>query len=342
MACIAPCCPGAGSASSCCAWCWPPSCVRLGFWQLHRFEDHRAANAAGRAQRGGRPGAGRDAAAGRAGRSSSDAEWRRVTATGEYDVSGQLLVRQRPLDGANGYQVLTPLVTSGGGALIVNRGWMPAGASATTVASGARSPDRAGHGHRAAAPQRDRAAAPGRPAGRAGPPDRGRARSPPSCPTRSTTATPSSSTRQPAPAQALTTLPVESRSRPRSTWPTPCSGGCSRSSSSWAGTSSGRREALDEQARQRADREPAEPGRGAVSSTGARHGVHASRTTPSSATWSRRRWSGATGRSTGCACRASTRRRSWPLWSGPRTTATGASPRWVPGTATRRRYRPTR
>lgn len=60
-------------------------------------------------------------------------EWRAVTATGTYDTDHELLVRNRQLSGAGvGYEVLTPMVTADGTALVVNRGWVPAGATAAT------------------------------------------------------------------------------------------------------------------------------------------------------------------------------------------------------------------
>lgn len=50
-----------------------------------------------------------------------------VEATGTYDSARQLLVPGRVLNGHNGYYVLTPLVTgSGGQAVLVNRGFLPA------------------------------------------------------------------------------------------------------------------------------------------------------------------------------------------------------------------------
>ncbi|QBF45885.1 SURF1 family cytochrome oxidase biogenesis protein [Janibacter limosus] len=51
-------------------------------------------------------------------------EWTRVTATGEYLADEQLLVRNRPLDGAYGYEVLVPLRLTGGQVLLVDRGWV--------------------------------------------------------------------------------------------------------------------------------------------------------------------------------------------------------------------------
>ena len=51
-------------------------------------------------------------------------QWRRVRASGHYDTAHTLLVRNRNLQGANGFDVLVPLVTDAGPALLVNRGWV--------------------------------------------------------------------------------------------------------------------------------------------------------------------------------------------------------------------------
>ena len=66
----------------------------------------------------------------------------------------------------------------------------------------------------------------------------------------------------------------------------------------------------------------------------------ASKTTPSSATARRRRWSAGTGRSTGSACRGSTRRPASPRSSARRSTAAGGSRRRPRCAQVRRRYRP--
>lgn len=52
-------------------------------------------------------------------------EWTRVRATGEYLSAEQVLVRNRPLDGTYGYEVLVPLRLEGGEHLLVDRGWVP-------------------------------------------------------------------------------------------------------------------------------------------------------------------------------------------------------------------------
>lgn len=60
-------------------------------------------------------------------------EWEVVSATGIFDESRQVLVRQRPQSGANGYWVLTPLSAEGGLVTWVNRGWLAATGPAVTT-----------------------------------------------------------------------------------------------------------------------------------------------------------------------------------------------------------------
>ncbi len=54
-------------------------------------------------------------------------EWRPVALHGTYLVDEQLLVRNRPRDGAPGFEVLTPLLLDDGTVFVVNRGWLPTG-----------------------------------------------------------------------------------------------------------------------------------------------------------------------------------------------------------------------
>ena len=53
------------------------------------------------------------------------AEWTTVTATGTFDPSQQVLIRNRSYRGQPGYHVVTPLEQADGTALLVNRGWVP-------------------------------------------------------------------------------------------------------------------------------------------------------------------------------------------------------------------------
>ncbi len=52
-------------------------------------------------------------------------EWRTVVATGDLDPTRQVAVRRRPLDGRNGFWIVTPLITDLG-VVLVNRGWVAA------------------------------------------------------------------------------------------------------------------------------------------------------------------------------------------------------------------------
>ncbi|MFC0864379.1 SURF1 family protein [Sphaerimonospora cavernae] len=55
--------------------------------------------------------------------------YRSVTVTGRYDPAHEVVVRRRTQNSRVGFYVVTPLVTSQG-AVLVNRGWVPAGATA--------------------------------------------------------------------------------------------------------------------------------------------------------------------------------------------------------------------
>lgn len=55
------------------------------------------------------------------------AEWLPVELTGVYDTANQRIVRNRPLNGRPGYEVLVPLKLEDGTAVAVNRGWLAIG-----------------------------------------------------------------------------------------------------------------------------------------------------------------------------------------------------------------------
>lgn len=62
---------------------------------------------------------------------AASARYTRVAAVGRYDPSGEILVRGRTVDGRVGFEVVTPLVLADGTALLVSRGWVPAGIDAS-------------------------------------------------------------------------------------------------------------------------------------------------------------------------------------------------------------------
>ena len=95
----------------------------LGQWQFDRLEDRRERNdvierneaapvsPVGEVLAPGEP-------------VSPDDQWRVVEATGTYAVEDTVVVRYRTRDGASGIDVVVPLVTADGTAVLVDRGWM--------------------------------------------------------------------------------------------------------------------------------------------------------------------------------------------------------------------------
>lgn len=98
-------------------------CYWLGRWQFHRLAERRADNAivAGNEHRTsaqvssvlavGRPVSAAD-------------QWRPVVATGRYDDAHTVVIRYQTHNGEPGVDVVTPLVTSTGAAVLVDRGWL--------------------------------------------------------------------------------------------------------------------------------------------------------------------------------------------------------------------------
>lgn len=106
-------------------------CVRLGIWQLDRLEQRRAFNAQFQTARAQpvldlnreQP------------ENIAQMEWRPVTVTGQYDFANQVALRNRYYGDQYGYHLLTPLrfepstapaVAGQAGAVLVDRGWIPA------------------------------------------------------------------------------------------------------------------------------------------------------------------------------------------------------------------------
>ncbi|MEV4802662.1 SURF1 family protein [Nonomuraea sp. NPDC049421] len=108
-----------------------PAFVLLGRWQFGRFEE-RSANSERVTANIGAPPVPLDRLAAPGKPVKEDDRFRKVTVAGTYDTAHALVVRRRPQEGRNGYYVLTPLVTGPGTGVIVNRGWVPAGATADT------------------------------------------------------------------------------------------------------------------------------------------------------------------------------------------------------------------
>lgn len=108
-----------------------PVMIQLGFWQLHRHQDRVARNdLVARSLQAKPVPVDRLTREGRA--VPREDTWRRVTATGAYEPKHEVVVRQRlGADDKQGYFVVTPLRLADGTAVLVNRGWVPAGADLT-------------------------------------------------------------------------------------------------------------------------------------------------------------------------------------------------------------------
>jgi cytochrome oxidase assembly protein ShyY1 len=103
----------------------------LGRWQFNRLEDRQRDNAVVERNEGARPAPVDDVLA--AGREvDPDDEWRAITATGTYVADETVVVRYRTHDGASGVDVVVPLQTDDGPALLVDRGWLATDNSGAT------------------------------------------------------------------------------------------------------------------------------------------------------------------------------------------------------------------
>ena len=54
-------------------------------------------------------------------------EWTQVRLKGTYQTADERVVRNRPLNGTAGYEVLVPLTLENGDTVIIDRGWLPIG-----------------------------------------------------------------------------------------------------------------------------------------------------------------------------------------------------------------------
>jgi cytochrome oxidase assembly protein ShyY1 len=98
------------------------ACVLLGRWQWHRLESKKAGNAIIRTNQKAAP-APVDQVLARGQAPSDQDQYAVVSATGRYDVAHTIVVRYQTHNGSPGVDVVVPLVTPSGTALLVDRGW---------------------------------------------------------------------------------------------------------------------------------------------------------------------------------------------------------------------------
>ena len=103
-------------------------CIRLGLWQLDRLEQRRAFNRQFETMRSLSPLELNRVLADDIARM----EWRPVRVQGEYDFANQVALRNQYYGGEYGYHLLTPLFFDGG-AVLVDRGWIPADGNSSAL-----------------------------------------------------------------------------------------------------------------------------------------------------------------------------------------------------------------
>ena len=108
--------------------------ISLGFWQLRRLDERQLQNTVGESRFEDEPvdlGLLLDAS----GEEQDTLEFRRATATGEFQPDDEVLIRSQVHQGVAGFHVITPLLGEGGTAVLVNRGWVPLDADQVPVAA---------------------------------------------------------------------------------------------------------------------------------------------------------------------------------------------------------------
>jgi cytochrome oxidase assembly protein ShyY1 len=116
------------------------TCVELGRWQFHRYHSRHDANIVTRANLVADP-APVDDVMSTSRPPADDDEWRVVEATGTYDVDHQVVVLYRTRNSAPGVDVVTPLVTDAGPALLIDRGWVATAGNANLTPDVPAPPD---------------------------------------------------------------------------------------------------------------------------------------------------------------------------------------------------------
>ncbi|WLW56074.1 SURF1 family protein [Streptomyces sp. YU58] len=110
-----------------------PTMIRLGIWQMHRYEERSARNQLVTDALGAKPVPVETMTSPGHTVTSKD-RYRSVTATGTFDTADEVVVRRRVnSDETVGFHVLTPFVLTDGKVVLVNRGWIPADGPSQTA-----------------------------------------------------------------------------------------------------------------------------------------------------------------------------------------------------------------
>lgn len=100
-----------------------PLLLSLGFWQLRREQEKLQLQEQYAAREGEAPVALASLDP------NDDQQYRRVMFSGEYDNAHSFLLDNRIHQGQVGFEAITPVLTTSGDVVLVNRGWLPQGAT---------------------------------------------------------------------------------------------------------------------------------------------------------------------------------------------------------------------
>ncbi len=100
--------------------------LQLGQWQFHRLDDRRQENTLVATNLALAPVPVDEVLSPDRAPSPAD-EWRRVTVHGTWDDEHTVVLKYQTRDAGAGIDVITPLVTASGAAVLVDRGWMSTG-----------------------------------------------------------------------------------------------------------------------------------------------------------------------------------------------------------------------
>jgi surfeit locus 1 family protein len=94
-------------------------CVRLGIWQLQRLAERKQLNTELRSRAATRP-----VTLAELPKDTAAAHFRRVAISGTYDYDHEFTLINRSRNGSPGVNIITPLKSAAGTAVLVNRGWV--------------------------------------------------------------------------------------------------------------------------------------------------------------------------------------------------------------------------
>ncbi len=98
--------------------------INLGFWQLERLQERQLENSIADSRYSAEPEE-LETLVNAVGGDIESLRYRRATVTGRYDTAYEVLTRNQVYQEQAGFHIVDPLLTADGGAVLVNRGWIP-------------------------------------------------------------------------------------------------------------------------------------------------------------------------------------------------------------------------